>query len=67
MILIILLLLLGAYVAVAVIASYWLLLTIGLSAMSLGALLFLVAYETRGGPITNSDAELEQHQRTLAT
>jgi hypothetical protein len=52
MILIILLLLLGAYVAVAVFASYWLLLTIGLSAMSLGALLFLVAHETRAGTIT---------------
>jgi hypothetical protein len=61
MILIILLLLLGAYIAVAVFASYWLLLTIGLSAMSLGALLFLVAHETNA----NLDAELEQQQRIL--
>jgi len=68
MILIILLLLLAAYVAVGVFASYLLLLTVGISAMSLGGLLFLVAHETKAGLISaNSDAEVpesERHQRT---
>ena len=63
MIFVILLFLLGGYVAVSVIASYWLLLAVAVSAMSLAGLLFWVDHDTK----TNSAAavsEAERHQRT---
>ena len=63
---ILLLLLLSGYVAVSVIASYWLLLAIGVSALSLAGLLFWVDHDIGAGPNTNSGAEVsgsDQHQR----
>jgi hypothetical protein len=52
---ILVMLLLGGYVAVSVFASYWLLLAIGVSAMSLIGLLWRIDYETGAGRQPNAD------------